>query len=81
MISVPNRAAALLHHFAWRISERVQYDEVRMQRMLGADWIDAYSAAWRVMDEVHDLVLAPERPAVYPRAKMISNPNSKWGRT
>lgn len=73
-----------IHHFAWRISERVQYDELRMQRMLGADWIDAYSAAWRIMDEVHELVLAPERPAVYGQKSvsgaLVSNPNSTWGR-
>lgn len=64
--------------FALRVSESVQYAEVRAQRALGSDWIDAYTQAWRIMDEVYDLVLAPDRPAVYLPAKMISNPNSRW---
>lgn len=68
-----------LQAFAYRISNRVQYAELRAQRALGADWITAYTEAWRVMDEVHDLVLAPDRPAVHLPARMISNPNSRWG--
>jgi hypothetical protein len=65
--------------FACRVSEAAQDAEVAAQRALGADWITAYTAAWRIMDEVYDLVLAPDRPAVHMPAKMISNPNSKWG--
>lgn len=78
---VKTRRSSLLHHFAWRISIRAQEDELLRQCALGADWIDAYAAAWRIMDEVHDLVLAPDKPAVHLPAKMISNPNSTWGRT
>lgn len=64
--------------FAYRVSERVQYMEVAAQRALGADWITAYTAAWRIMDEVYDLVLAPDRPAFHEAPRMISNPNSTW---
>lgn len=67
-----------LQAFALRISERASYDELRVQRAFGEDWITAYGEAWRVMDEVYDLVFAADRPAVHMPAKMISNPNSTW---
>ena len=51
--------------FAYRVSERAQHAEVCAQRALGADWIDAYTAAWRVMDEVYALVLTPDRPVQF----------------
>lgn len=51
--------------FAYRISERAQSAELRAQRALGANWLDAYLAAWRVMDEVYELVLMPDRPAQF----------------
>ena len=54
-----------LQDFAYRVSERAQYAEVHAQRALGADWIDTYVNAWRVMDEVYDLVLAPDRPVQF----------------
>jgi hypothetical protein len=60
-------------HFAERIAERVQYAEVRNQRALGADWVTAYTEAWRIMDEVYDLVLAPDRPVAFLGLRMISN--------
>lgn len=64
--------------FAYRVSEKVQYAELRVQRAFGEDWTTAYANAWRIMDEVYDLVLAPDRPAVWPPTdRMISNPNSK----
>lgn len=50
--------------FAYDISERVQYAEVRAQRALGTDWITAYSEAWRIMDETYDLAMAPDRPII-----------------
>lgn len=66
-----------LQDFAIRVSNRVQCAEALAQRALGADWITAYTEAWRVMDEVYDLVLASERPALYMPMRYISNPNSK----
>lgn len=66
-----------LQDFAYRISERAEYAELQVQRALGADWIDAYRASWRVMDEVYALVMEPERPAVYEAPRMICHPNSK----
>lgn len=66
--------------FALQISERASYAELRVQRAFGADWMTAYGEAWRVMDEVYDLALAPDRAAVHLPARMISNPNSTWGR-
>lgn len=65
-----------LQDFAYRISIRAQYDELKVQRAFGADWTEAYAAAWRVMDDVYDLVLAPERPAVYLPCRMISRANA-----
>lgn len=65
-----------LQAFALRISERASYAELRVQRAFGEDWITAYGEAWRVMDEVYDLVLAPERPAVYLPARTISRANA-----
>jgi hypothetical protein len=67
-----------LEDFAYRISVRAQYDELKAQRALGVDWVDAYTAAWRVMDEVYDLVFAAERPAVYLPARVISRANAGW---
>jgi len=61
-----------LQSFAYRISERAQYAELRVQRALGADWIDSYTSAWRTMDEVYDLVFAADRPAVYLPARMVT---------
>jgi hypothetical protein len=57
--------------FALRISERASYAELRVQRAFGEDWITAYGNAWRVMDEVYDLVLAPDKPAVHPRTDLM----------
>lgn len=67
-----------LQAFAHRISAMAEQPEVRMQRALGRNWVDAYTAAWRVVDEVYDLVLAPDRPLFYPLDRTVSNPNSRW---
>lgn len=66
-----------LQAFAYRVSNRVQCAEALAQRALGADWTTAYTEAWRIMDEVYDLVLAPDRPAFHMPMRYISNPNSK----
>lgn len=65
-----------LEAFACRISISAQYDELRVQRAFGADWTEAYAAAWRVMHEVYALVVAPERPAVYLPCRMVSRANA-----
>lgn len=62
-----------LQAFALRISERASYDELRVQRAFGEDWITAYGNAWRTMDEVYDLVFAADKPAVHLPVRMISN--------
>lgn len=67
-----------LQAFALRISERASYDELRVQRAFGEDWITAYGNAWRVMDEVYDLALAPDKPAVYLPARVLSKSNAGW---
>ena len=63
--------------FAYMVSEKAARDELRFQRVLGAEWIDAYTRAWKVSDEVAELVYSEDRPAMQLPAKMISNPNSK----
>lgn len=65
-----------LEAFASLVSARAQYDELQMQRALGVDWIEAYAAAWRVMDEVHALVFETDRPAVYLPCRTISRANA-----
>jgi hypothetical protein len=58
--------------FALRISEAAQYAELQVQRALGADWIDAYTASWRTMDDVYALVMAPERHIELGRLRNIT---------
>jgi len=67
-----------LHAFAHRVSGMAEHREVRNMRALGADWTESYLFAWAVVDEIYDLVLAPDRPAFHEAPRMISNPNSKW---
>ncbi len=62
--------------FAYRVSEKAQYAELRVQRAFGEDWTTAYTEAWRIMDEVYDLAMAPDRPAFHEAPRMIFNPNS-----
>ena len=51
--------------FAYYVSELAARDELRAQRALGVEWIDAYLNAWAVADEVAQLVYAEDRPAIY----------------
>lgn len=62
--------------FAYYVSEMAARDELRAQRALGVEWIDAYLNAWAVADEVARLVYAEDRPAVHLPSRNVRNPNS-----
>ena len=58
---------------ALAISARIMDAEVQAQRMLGADWIDAYTRAWAFGDEAYNLVLdAHDKPFVHEVARVLS---------
>jgi hypothetical protein len=71
MIDLAQRAR---ERFAYVIGEKAACDELRVQRMLGAEWIDAYLNAWAVADEVAQLVYAEDRPAVHLPCRYIRKP-------
>jgi hypothetical protein len=66
-----NRA---LERFAYSVAEKAARDELRVQRMLGAEWIDAYTRAWKVSDEVTALVYAEDKPAVHLPCRYVRKP-------
>lgn len=60
--------------FAYMVSEKAARDELRVQRMLGVEWIDAYLNAWKISDEVVDLVYSEDRPAVHLPCRYVRKP-------
>lgn len=70
---MPDRAR---ERFAYKVSEMAARDELRVQRMLGVNWIDAYLDSWAISDEVAQLVYAEDRPAVHLPSRNVRNPNS-----
>lgn len=63
-----------LERFAYSVSEKAARDELRVQRMLGVNWLDAYLDAWKVGDEVAALVYAEDKPAVHLPCRYIRKP-------
>lgn len=58
---------------AYEISGKIMSAEVQAQRMLGADWIDAYTRAWAIGDEAYNLILdAYDKPAVHLEPRTIT---------
>lgn len=55
-----------------RIAFAVGAGERQFQRDLGAEWIDAYVADWRTIDDTYEMLTAPDKPAVHLPAKMIT---------
>jgi len=54
-----------------KIANAVGAAERQFQRMLGAEWEDAYRADWSTAAEVHDMLVAPMRPAIPTRFRII----------
>lgn len=50
-----------------KIADAVGAEERRFQRMIGAEWTDAYRADWATAEEVHEILNADARPDVLPR--------------
>ena len=56
-----------------RIANSVGAAERQFQRMIGAEWTDAYRADWNAADATYTMLIAPDRPFVLPRPHMIEN--------
>ena len=56
-----------------RIANAVGTAERQFQRMIGAEWTDAYRADWNAADETYTMLVEPDRPTVLPRPHMIEN--------
>jgi hypothetical protein len=58
---------------AYEISGKIMSAEVQAQRMLGAEWSDAYKRAWAIGEEAYNLVLDPyDKPAVHLEPRTIT---------
>lgn len=71
MIDLAQRAR---ERFAYSISEKAARDELRVQRMLGVGWKDAYLNAWAIANEVAQIVYAEDRPAVHLPCRYVRKP-------
>lgn len=60
--------------FAHHIAGKVMSAEVLSQRALGADWLTAYTEAWKTYDDTLELVYSDDgyRLAVHLEARIIT---------
>jgi hypothetical protein len=54
-----------------RISDAVGAAERQFQRMLGAEWSDAYRADWDTVEETYNMLRGPDRTEVLTRFHKI----------
>ena len=58
---------------AYDISGKIIAAEILAQRMLGAEWIDAYARAWAIGEDAYNLILDPhDKPAVHLAPRTIT---------
>lgn len=56
----------------WRIADATGAAERKFQRMVGADYEQAYLADWATTAVTYKMLLADHRPAVHLEARMVT---------